>query len=76
MLYGATIKLITSVILMRDQDHHLFTFRRLASRRGYCTKTIKRRKRPGILPALKLGRGVRYYIEDLKRIKAEAVVTR
>ena len=34
--------------------------------------TLKRHERAGLLPALKIGRSVRYRLEDIERIEAEA----
>jgi hypothetical protein len=48
----------------------------LATRWRLSTETIKRRERAGILPALKLERGVRYRTADIMRIEADAEVTR
>lgn len=36
--------------------------------------TLKRREKDGILPFMKLGRGVRYLAEDVERIEKEAMV--
>jgi hypothetical protein len=37
-------------------------------------ETLKRRERCGLLPFLKLGRGVRYRLSDIEQIEAEAEV--
>ena len=50
--------------------------RGLASRWGCSIETIKRRERAGILPRLKLGRGVRYRLSDIEKIEAQAEVSR
>ena len=59
-----------------EQENELLTRRAVARRWSVSTETIKRRERAGILPVLKLGRGVRYRWADIKRIEAEALVTR
>ena len=64
---------------MKDRIEHrveILTRRELARRWQVSRETIKRRERAGILPGLELGRGVRYRIEDIKRIEAEAQMTR
>jgi len=62
--------------MRNEKENELLTRRELATRWRFSTETIKRRERAGILPALKLGRGVRFRMEDIKRIEAEALVTR
>jgi hypothetical protein len=37
-------------------------------------ETLKRRERCGLLPFLKLGRGVRYRLSDIEHIEADADV--
>ena len=54
----------------------LLTRRNLAARWVVSLETLKRREKAGILPCLKLGRGVRYRIEDIERIEAQAEVRR
>lgn len=39
-------------------------------------ETLKRREKSGLLPFLKIGRGVRYRIEDIERIEKEREVRR
>ena len=50
----------------------LLTRKGLANRWQLSVETLKRRERCGILPFLKLGRGVRYRLVDVERIEAEA----
>ena len=51
--------------------------RRSLAERWLCsTETIKRRERAGILPCLKIGRGILYRLSDIEKIEAEAEVTR
>jgi len=52
----------------------LISRKQLAERWSLSTETLKRRERAGILPALKMGRGVRYRITDIERIEKEAEV--
>lgn len=58
---------------MNNQTRH-FTRRALADRWAVSIETLKRRERSGILPFLKLGRGVRYKLADIERIEAQAEV--
>jgi hypothetical protein len=53
----------------------LLTRSDLSRRWSVSLETLKRRERAGILRYLKLGRGVRYRIEEVKRIEQEAEVT-
>lgn len=48
------------------------TRRELAARHKVSIETLKRRERLGLLPALRLGRGVRYRLSDILRIESEA----
>jgi hypothetical protein len=52
----------------------LISRKQIAERWSLSTETLKRRERTGILPALKMGRGVRYRITDIERIEKEAEV--
>ena len=52
----------------------LLTRKGLADRWQLSTETLKRRERCGLLPFLKLGRGVRYRVTDIERIEADAEV--
>ena len=54
----------------------MLTRRDLAARWVVSQETLKRREKDGILPCLKLGRGVRYRLEDIERIEAQAEVRR
>ena len=46
----------------------------LADRWQLSTETLKRRERCGLLPFLKLGRGVRYRLADIEHLEADAEV--
>ena len=52
----------------------LITRKALADRWQLSTETLKRRERCGLLPFLKIGRGVRYRISDIERLEADAEV--
>jgi hypothetical protein len=52
----------------------LLSRRELADRWSMSVETLKRRERCGILPFLKLGRGVRYRLSDVERLEADAFV--
>jgi hypothetical protein len=52
----------------------LLTRKELAHRWKASTETLKRRERAGILPFLKLGRGVRYRISDVEALERAAYV--
>lgn len=54
----------------------MLTRRDLAARWVVSLETLKRREKAGLLPCLKLGRGVRYRLEDVERIEAQAEVRR
>ena len=61
-------------------NHNQTNSIRLVTRKGLSYRwqlsieTLKRRERAGILPFLKLGRGVRYRLDDIERIEADADV--
>jgi hypothetical protein len=55
-----------------DRVAAFLTRKGLADRWQLSVETLKRRERCGILPFLKLGRGVRYRLVDVERIEAEA----
>jgi hypothetical protein len=61
---------------MHDQDNavRLVTRRELSDRWKLSVETLKRRERSGILPCLKLGRGVRYRLSDVEHLEADAEV--
>ena len=61
---------------MKNQLETLITRRELAAHWCVSTETLKRRERAGILPCLKLGRGVRYRRADIEKIEAQAEVSR
>jgi hypothetical protein len=46
----------------------------LSGRWSLSIETLKRREKAGILPFLKLGRGVRYRLTDIERIEQQAEV--
>ena len=50
----------------------LVTRKGLAERWQLSTETLKRRERCGLLPFLKIGRGVRYRLSDIERLEAGA----
>ena len=57
-----------------DNTERFLTRKGLADRWQLSTETLKRRERCGLLPFLKLGRGVRYRLEDIQRLEADAEV--
>jgi hypothetical protein len=57
---------------LQDRSIQLVTRRELSDRWKLSLETLKRRERCGILPFLKLGRGVRYRLVDVERIEAAA----
>jgi hypothetical protein len=61
---------------MQHQDNavQLVTRRELADRWKLSVETLKRRERSGILPCLKLGRGVRYRLSDVEHLEVDAEV--
>jgi hypothetical protein len=59
-----------------NRGEEFFTRNELARRWQVSVETLKRRERAGLLPCLKLGRGVRYRLADVERIEAEAEVIR
>jgi hypothetical protein len=61
---------------MHHQDNavRLVTRRELSDRWKLSVETLKRRERSGILPCLKLGRGVRYRLSDVEHLEADAEV--
>ncbi len=61
---------------MKTTTTQLLTRRELCDRWRVSHETLKRRERARVLTALKLGRGVRYRIEDIERIEAQAEVRR
>jgi hypothetical protein len=52
----------------------LLTRKELGHRWKTSTETLKRRERAGILPFLKLGRGVRYRMADIEALERAAEV--
>jgi hypothetical protein len=54
----------------------LLTRKELSGRWQLSTETLKRRERCGLLPYLKLGRGVRYRLTDIEYLEADAEVRR
>lgn len=61
---------------MHNQDNavRLVTRRELSDRWKLSIETLKRRERSGLLPCLKLGRGVRYRLSDVEHLEADAEV--
>ncbi len=59
---------------MENKNQFMLSRRHLAERWELSKETLKRREKAGILPFLKLGRDVRYKIEDIERIEAQARV--
>jgi len=61
---------------MHHQDNAvlLVTRKELSGRWKLSVETLKRRERSGILPCLKLGRGVRYRLSDVEHLEADAEV--
>jgi len=53
---------------------HLFTRSDLRDRWKCSNETLKRRERAGILPYLKIGRGVRYRPEVIEQIEKKSEV--
>jgi hypothetical protein len=52
----------------------LLTRKGLSDRWQLSVESLKRRERAGLLPFLKLGRGVRYRLADIERLEADAEV--
>jgi hypothetical protein len=52
----------------------LVTRKGLSDRWQLSVESLKRRERAGLLPFLKLGRGVRYRLSDIERIEDDADV--
>jgi hypothetical protein len=59
-----------------DEAGRLLTRKELSGRWQLSTETLKRRERCGLLPYLKLGRGVRYRLTDIEYLEADAEVRR
>jgi hypothetical protein len=59
-----------------DGAVRLLTRKELSGRWQLSTETLKRRERCGLLPFLKLGRGVRYRLSDIEHLEAEATIGR
>ena len=57
-----------------DGAVRLLTRRGLSDRWQLSVETLKRRERAGVLPFLKLGRGVRYRLSEVERIEDDADV--
>ncbi len=53
-----------------EQAH--FSPRRLADRWGVCELTLRRWRREGRIRAMRIGRSVRFAIEEIERIEREA----
>jgi hypothetical protein len=67
---------VLSLRIMHHQGNavQLVTRRELSDRWKLSVETLKRRERSGILPCLKLGRGVRYRLSDVEDLEADAEV--
>lgn len=61
-------------VQQQDRSVQLVTRKELSGRWKLSIETLKRRERSGILPCLKLGRGVRYRLSDVEHLEAEAEV--
>lgn len=59
---------------MKPSEAQMLTRRVLADRWVCSIETLKRRERAGLLPYLKIGRGVRYRLADVERIEKESEV--
>jgi hypothetical protein len=57
-----------------DKPARLLTRKGLAYRWQVSTETLKRRERCGLLPCLKLGRGVRYRLSDVEALEHAAEI--
>jgi hypothetical protein len=57
-----------------DNEERLLTRKKLSDRWDLSIETLKRRERCGLLPFLKLERGVRYRLADIEHLEAEAEV--
>ena len=64
----------TSMRKQMDPAIQLKTRRDVANRWQKSIESIKRMEKAGLLRALKIGRSVRYKIEDIERVEAEAEV--
>jgi hypothetical protein len=58
----------------QDRAERLLTRKGLSDRWQISIETLKRRERAGLLPFLKLGRGVRYHLADVEHLEADAEV--
>jgi len=65
---------VNTVTQQSDTADRLLSRRQLADRWQLSTETLKRRERCGLLPFLKLGRGVRYRLADVERLELDAEV--
>jgi len=54
----------------------MLTRRELAARWRVSKETLKRKERAGLLRAIRIGRGVRYYAADILAFEKAAEVTR
>jgi hypothetical protein len=57
-----------------DKATRLLTRKGLSDRWQVSTETLKRRERCGLLPFLKLGKGVRYRLSDVEALEHAAEV--
>lgn len=63
-------------ITMKNPIQTMLSRRCLSGRWHLSVETLKRREKEGVLPFLKLGRGVRYRLTDIERIEQQAEVRR
>ena len=57
-----------------DRAARLLTRKELSGRWQLSTETLKRRERCGLLPFMKLGKGVRYRFSDIEHLEGDAEV--
>ena len=69
---GSALK---TTLTMTNTNQFMLTRRLLAERWSVSRETLKRREKAGHLPFLKLGRDVRYRMDDIERIEMEARVS-
>jgi hypothetical protein len=65
---------MTTQPLEQTEAAALLTRKELGYRWKTSTETLKRRERTGVLPFLKLGRGVRYRMSDVEAVERAAYV--
>ena len=55
-------------------EERLLTRRLLADRWSMSVESLKRREKAGVLPFMRLGRGVRYRLGDIQALEADAEI--